>query len=754
MVLRLWARNVELVGIDDIHDAPKKLHELGDVHERRNLLLLLHGLAVKRELAFGRDAPERIHEIVKVLQALLFKLVGGEVFQHDIRLHHEGVGKRCAGREHYATVAAVQRLDVLRLHLHIDGPLAVALRKTACAPLPRGDRHALEVVRLVHEKLVNAKFLERHYLAVVVLRVRELFKLRLQAFKLLRGLVHGNLLSGLAHGRNRLNEASALRLDKLLLVLVGHGELLGERGMLHHDCVPVAVRHLCEERPAVLRLYVGLGHFQDVRVRKRLHKLVRELFKHVVWNDVHRLLEESKMPSKNTNRLHFKRLSRAYAMRKAERIAAEDAARDHVGLVFAAFLRLLGIAALKELAKRRLTHSGSAERKDVVRQLDFHHVRHNGVVALVHRRSPLVAGLDELRERMVQLFGRELVPLGAPLVEIALLIDGIGVVVVHRTVIQHAAYELLRRPARFTPRVLVHDAPKLHVPLPRHLVLAEIDAHGLRAESVTQKVLHAFRVNPRRAELDLRVLQAHHRRLHLFKGLDVRAVGFLAGFDRSPRRREFRADAPGEIFPRRFKKPRLRVLECIAALFQLCDCLLVVNAQKLRDAWHVDCAHFGIRDHERVLRRVGLRRPLAARDYALREDVGLHDLGLAVLVLHHSFKGEQPVSVRLVEKDERRYPLVVKRSVFLHERVVNLVQLREERRQVGFHHVVVGHLRVDHFAHGLAQVKKPLHDLRGRLEALCKLLGEGAVVRQRDWLQHFAALDERLAVLHRDVALA
>ena len=221
----------------------------------------------------------------------------------------------------------------------------------------------------------------------------------------------------------------------------------------------------------------------------------------------------------------------------------------------------------------------------------------------------------------MKLLRSELVCFGLPLVEVALLVDGIGVVVVHRAVVQHAADKLLRRPARFAPRVLVHDAPEIHVPLTRHLVLPEADAHGLRAECVAQEVLHALRVDPRRAELDLRVLQAHHRRLHLFKRLHVRAVGLLAGIDRSPRSRELRADSPGQVFPRRFEPSRLRVLEGVSAIFQFLDGLLFANAQQFRDARHVDRAGFRVGDYERVLRRVGLRRPLPARDHALREDV-------------------------------------------------------------------------------------------------------------------------------------
>lgn len=118
-------------------------------------------------------------------------------------------------------------------------------------------------------------------------------------------------------------------------------------------------------------------------------------------------------------------------MRKAQRAVAQHAARNHGALVFAPLLRRFRVAALEELAERRFAHAGRTERKDVVRQLNLHHVRHHGVVSLVHRRRPFLAGLDELRERAMKLFRRKLVGFRAPLVEIPLLVNRIGDVVVH-----------------------------------------------------------------------------------------------------------------------------------------------------------------------------------------------------------------------------------------------------------------------------------------------------------------------------------
>ena len=623
VVLRLRARDVELVGVHDVHYAPEELHHFRDVHERGNLVSLLHGLAVKGELAFARDAPERAHKIVEVRKSLLRELVGREIFQNHVRLHHGRVRQRSASSEHHATVAAVQRLDVLRLHLHIDRPLAVALRETSRASLACRDRQALEVVRLVHEKLVHAKLLKRHDLAVVVLGVRKMVDLLGQLVEHLVRLVHGNLVAGLAHRLDDLLHVLALRLKEILLVRLRHAELLRERGMLHHDRVPVPVRHLREERAPVPGLHVVFRHLEDVRVRESLHELVGELLQHVVRDYVHRLLEHAEVPSENPDGLHFKRLACAHAMREAQGAAAKNAARNDGGLVFASLLRRVRVSALEELAKCRFAHPGRAERKHVVRQLDLHHVCHDGVVPLIARLGPLFARHDELRERLVHLLGGKLVRFCPALVKVLLLVYRVGDEMVHRTVVQHALDEIVHAPRRFTPRTLVKQSSSVitDVPLAGHFIAAELHARILCPQGVVHEIGHALRVNPRRAELDFSILELHHRRLRLLQRLHVRAVGFLARLHRRPCGRKLCADAPGKVFPRRFKASRLRVLESVSALFQPRDGRFLVHSKKFGYARHVDRAGFGIGDNERVFRRFGLGRPLSARNHPLGEDV-------------------------------------------------------------------------------------------------------------------------------------
>ena len=328
----------------------------------------------------------------------------------------------------------MQGLDILRLHLHVEGALRIALRKPlGFTRLRRNDRQALEVVRLVHEKLVHAQLLERHDLLVLLVVVAQALDL-LASFgdHLLDVLDCARIALG---SKLRLHEPPHLAFKVVHLPLPRHRQLLREGRVLHHDCVPVTIRHLREERPAVGGLHILGGHLEDVRIWERCKELVAELVEHVIRNHVHRLLEHPEMPSDHANRLHFKSLAGADAVRKAERPPTEYATCDHVRLVFAP-LRV-------QLRYGFLGHSRRTEWKDVLREFHRHVVVHRVVERPGGRLKPLLARPEESRESLVQLLGGELLRLRLAFEDVILLRHGVLRLDFERFGVEDGAQEVL-----------------------------------------------------------------------------------------------------------------------------------------------------------------------------------------------------------------------------------------------------------------------------------------------------------------------
>ena len=144
-----------------------------------------------------------------MMEIVLLQVLGLEIPLHREHLGHAVRDGRTRGEHH--TAPAVERLDMPHLQIHVEGPFAGGLRQACDARHLRDVKQVFEVMRLVHEDSIHAKFLERECVVLFVLGSEGL-QLGFQPLLRLFDLLHETAIRGI-----RVLPLDHLQLVKLLL---------------------------------------------------------------------------------------------------------------------------------------------------------------------------------------------------------------------------------------------------------------------------------------------------------------------------------------------------------------------------------------------------------------------------------------------------------------------------------------------------------------------------------------------------------
>ncbi len=243
-----------------------------------------------------------------------------QVALHREHLRHR-VGNRRAGREDHAT-AFVLRLDVLNLEEHIECALGSGLRQTGNARHLRDVEEILELVRLVDEEPVDAKFLEGQRVVLLVVGGKR-FELRRQPLLHPLQFLHQPCASLALLLPDRSFDFVKLLVDEGAACLHRYRDFLEAR-MGDDDAIPIPRRDAAEKPRSLRRLEVLLAGNQNVRRRVQREQLRRKLREHVIRNNEHRLRRQPKPLQLNPRRDHRVGLSRADRVREERVVALHD----------------------------------------------------------------------------------------------------------------------------------------------------------------------------------------------------------------------------------------------------------------------------------------------------------------------------------------------------------------------------------------------------------------------------------------------
>ena len=169
---------------------------------------------------------------------------------HGEHLGHAVGDGRAGGEDDSAAI--IRRLDVADFQIHVEGPLAGRLRQPGDARHLGNVKKIFEVVRLVYEDPVNAKFFEGQRVVFLV-RGGEGFEFGLQPFFGFFQFLHQPPVVRVGVFPFDLFQFLQLLLEETLLGFAGQRDAL-ETGVRDNDGIPIAGGDAAEKLLAVLRL--------------------------------------------------------------------------------------------------------------------------------------------------------------------------------------------------------------------------------------------------------------------------------------------------------------------------------------------------------------------------------------------------------------------------------------------------------------------------------------------------------------------
>ena len=269
----------------DIRDRPEHVDQLGDVDELAETLDRLVG-AGRLQLQLRARVAEGARPGVELVDAALAQQALVLVANEREHLAHRVGDRRARGLDQRA--ARVDGLDEAALDVEVPCPLRTiridALQRRAISR----KSQLSELLRLVHDHLVDAKLFDREHVVAALAQ-----RLQLLPEALLHGLqaLAGDTIVAIGARDQRL-EGRDLRLDHAPLEVGRHGDEL-ERGVGDDDGVPARGRGTAQEARPLLLGEVGLVRDQDAGGWIQLEELATGLCQAVSWYDQHCLAHEA-----------------------------------------------------------------------------------------------------------------------------------------------------------------------------------------------------------------------------------------------------------------------------------------------------------------------------------------------------------------------------------------------------------------------------------------------------------------------------
>ena len=290
LALQLGSRQVEHRGGLHVGSLAKHLHEFRHVDESGEPGVEPIARAVRGKLHRCDWFAESRRPRVEMMEVMLLQIPRLKIPLHREHLGH-AVGDGCARGQDHAP-AAIERLDVPHLQIHVEGPLAGSLRQAGDARHLGNVKQIFEVLRFVHEQAIHAEFLESQRVVLLVLRGEGL-QASLQSLLCPLDFLHQPAIR-----RVRVLAFDHFQLVKLFLeetfLRFACQRDAFETGVRDDDGIPIAGGDAAEQLLAVLRLEIYFARDQDVRAGIKREQFGRELAEHVVGHGEHRLAGETK----------------------------------------------------------------------------------------------------------------------------------------------------------------------------------------------------------------------------------------------------------------------------------------------------------------------------------------------------------------------------------------------------------------------------------------------------------------------------